>query len=99
MMNLKRGLGLLAHQVGDGALGVGAVVVGDDDAEQPAAGRVERGLEEELRGHLAQALEAGDVRLGVLRQLVEDAVAVRRRRRPSSVSLPWEILYSGGQAR
>ena len=44
---LEAGLGLLAHQVADGAVGVGPIVVGDDDAEQAAAGRVEGRLEEQ----------------------------------------------------
>ena len=46
---LEAGLGLLAHQVADGAVGVGAIVVGDDDAEQAAAGGVEGRLEEQVR--------------------------------------------------
>ena len=35
---LEPGLGLLAHQVADGAVGVGPIVVGDDDAEQAGGG-------------------------------------------------------------
>ena len=49
---------------------------------------VEGRLEEELRRHLAQPLEAGDVGLGVLGQLGEDPVAVGVVRGPVGLLAP-----------
>ena len=74
------GARVLAHQVGEGPLGLEDV--GNDHLQRAAPARVERRRLQLLGHHLAEALEAHDLRLHVLRELREDRVALRVVERP-----------------
>ena len=74
---------ILAHQLVDHA--IGHDLIGDSDPQQAARARVERRLPQHLRHHLAETLEARDLRrrpAAVLAVLLQDRVALRVVERP-----------------
>src|SRR5438105_1778027 len=74
---LEARLGPVAHEPFDGAFGRLALLLHDSDAQQRALARVHRGLLELPRHHLAKALEAADLDLGVgVEFLFDDLVLV-----------------------
>src|SRR4051812_27060409 len=80
---------VLAHQLVDHAIGHQRVLVGDVHALQPSRARVQRRLPEHLRHHLAEALEARDLRRAApvlaLGLLLQDRFLVRIVERPERV--------------
>ena len=67
-------------------IAVGDDLIGDVDAQQPARPRVERGLPQHLRHHLAEPLESRDLRVRpAVAVLLQQPIAVRIVERPEGV--------------
>src|SRR5262249_28872998 len=84
---------VLAEQIVDRLLGLQRLVLGDRHLQGDALLRVERGALQLVGGHLAEALEAHDVRLGVALALVgEDPRAVGVVERPVRVLADLDLV-------
>ena len=66
------GIGLFAHEFGDGAFGIGAVIFWQGHTQESAAGGIESGFKQEFSRHFTQAFESSDIRLGVVGQLPQN---------------------------
>src|SRR6202521_5875023 len=84
---------VLAEQVVDGLLGDQRCLLRNGHAQRHATAWIERRGFQLVRGHLAQALEAHDVGLGVaLSMLLEDAIAVGVVERPPDVFADLDLV-------